>query len=69
MFANNTLYVAHDGGIDIATNFAATGNITWQQKFEGLGITQLYHFSNSRQNPTNVIVGTQDLGTRMLKKD
>jgi photosystem II stability/assembly factor-like uncharacterized protein len=62
-FHGSDLYVAHDGGLDITKNPNASP-ITWSPLNKGLGIAQIYRFSNSRQNPNNIVIGLQDLGTR-----
>lgn len=59
-FIGNKLYSGHDGGIDYTYN---EGGL-WTALNDGLGITQFYRFSNSKQNPYRIIAGAQDIGTR-----
>ena len=61
VFVGNNLYAAHDGGVDITTNLGTS----WQQRYNGMGIAQIYHFHHSKQNPDKLIIGLQDLGTRI----
>lgn len=59
-YSGLNLYVAHDGGLDITSNSGST----WTGLNYGLGISQIYRFSNSRQNANRMAAGFQDLGSR-----
>ena len=65
-FVGADLYVTHDGGLDVTRN-PNNSPITWIPLNKGLGIAQIYRFSNSRQNPENIVIGLQDLGTRQKR--
>jgi len=61
---NNRIYCANDGGICYSDNKAQS----WTNINNGLGITQIYEFSQSADGNT-IIIGTQDNGASILKKD
>ena len=57
---NNTLWQGNDGGIYITTN----GGNSWQDKINGLVISQLYRLDLS-QTDSRIITGLQDNGTKI----
>lgn len=58
----DVLYVGNDGGVYKSTD----GGATWPWLGRGLEITQFYRFGNSATNPTILIAGAQDNGTKRL---
>lgn len=64
-YVGNRIYSGHDGGID----YSDDDGKTWIPLNKGLGITQFYRFTNSRQSPYNIIAGSQDNGTRGFKNN
>ncbi|MFN0156798.1 MAG: T9SS type A sorting domain-containing protein [Bacteroidota bacterium] len=58
----NTLYSANDGGIYRTTD----GGTNWQWLGNGLRITQFYRFGTSATNPSIIIAGAQDNGTKAV---
>ncbi|HRP01991.1 MAG TPA: GEVED domain-containing protein, partial [Candidatus Kapabacteria bacterium] len=66
-FANGSyrLYAGNDGGIYRSTN----SGTSWSWLGSGLKITQFYKLGVSKTNPSIVISGAQDNGTKLLKSD
>jgi len=64
-FINNSsnLYLATDGGIWTTSDSGAT----WDQRNEGLEITQYYRISCSETDPYVLMAGAQDNGTMIYK--
>lgn len=53
-----TIYSGNDGGIQVTRN----GGASWKNLGNGLMISQIYKFGNSRQNPNILLCGLQDNG-------
>ncbi|MFN0016521.1 MAG: VPS10 domain-containing protein, partial [Saprospiraceae bacterium] len=62
-FANDTLYVATDGGIYRNTN----GAQAFVDRTPGLGIREFYKIGVSKTNPNLVSGGSQDNGTSVMR--
>lgn len=62
-YYGNRLYCGSDGGI-----FRSDDNGgSWEDISAGIGNTQLYRMDFSEQDPYNILVGTQDNGTNILR--
>jgi len=62
-YYGNRLYCGSDGGI-----FRSPDNgISWEDISSGIGNTQLYRMDFSEIDPYNILVGTQDNGTNLLR--
>jgi photosystem II stability/assembly factor-like uncharacterized protein len=54
-----TIYSGNDGGIAVTRD----GGNSWTNISNGLMISQIYHITSSRQNPSIILCGLQDNGT------
>jgi hypothetical protein len=59
------LWIATDGGLYVSTN----GRDTFEQKNNGLGVSQVYFFDVSEIGPEKIISGYQDVGIISLQKN
>ncbi|MFA6570729.1 MAG: T9SS type A sorting domain-containing protein, partial [Bacteroidota bacterium] len=60
---SKTIYATHDGGIDRSYNQGKT----WENISDGMSISQFYRIGLSGTDPTMIIGGCQDNGTRRFK--
>lgn len=62
---NGDLFEGNDGGIYISTD----NGTTWEDKTNGMVISQMYKLGVSQSNSAEVITGLQDNGTKLLSNN
>ena len=62
---NESIWMAHDGGIAIGSPENETGvsmTFNWQNHYKGLGVSNLNHMAQSERKPERLLYGAQDTG-------
>lgn len=69
---NESIWMAHDGGIAKGTPVGESGNLMvfdWQNHYSGLGVANIYNGAWSEQRPKNFLYGAQDTGCMLKEGD